>query len=63
MRDIVAGLAPEDVPEESRKLLAAAQPLLPTAAEMEGVFGVGGWTLEANDRGVAVRSVWEMPAP
>lgn len=63
MRELVAGLAPEDVPDESRKLLAAVQPLLPSAAEMEGVFGVGGWTLEANDRGVAVRSVWEMPAP
>lgn len=63
LRESVAALTPDDVPAESRELLAAAQPLLPTAAEIEGMFGVGAWTLEANEHGVALRSIWEMPAP
>jgi hypothetical protein len=63
LREYVAALTPDDVPAESRDLLAAAQPLLPAAAEIEGMLGVGVWTLEANEHGVALRSIWEMPAP
>jgi hypothetical protein len=41
LREYVAALEPGDVDEESQDLLAAGQKLLPTAAEMEGMFGVG----------------------
>jgi len=62
LRDMVAALMPEDVEEPYRELLAGAQKLLPTAAEMEGMFGVGATTLRATDDGVSFQTVWEMPA-
>jgi hypothetical protein len=63
LRDMVAELVPEDVEESYRDLLTGAQKLLPTGAEMEGMFGVGATTLRAGDEGVSFQTVWEMPAP
>lgn len=63
LRDLTAAMTPADVEEGSRDLLTTFQNLLPTAAEMEGMFGVGATTLHADDDGVAFRSAWEMPAP
>ncbi|MFM8415370.1 MAG: hypothetical protein ACKOCX_11685 [Planctomycetota bacterium] len=63
LREMVAALEPEDVPESSRELLAAGQKLLPTAAEMEGMFGVGASVLRMTDDGPILESAWEMPAP
>lgn len=63
LRDMVAALVPEDVEEPYRDLLTGAQKLLPGAAEMEGMFGVGATTLRATDEGVSFQTVWEMPAP
>jgi hypothetical protein len=51
------------VDEESQDLLAAGQKLLPTAAEMEGMFGVGASVLRMTDDGLVLESAWEMPAP
>ena len=63
LRDYVAALEPGDVDEESQDLLAAGQKLLPTAAEMEGMFGVGASVLRMTDDGLVLESAWEMPAP
>lgn len=63
LREFVAALEPGDVEEDSRDLLAAGQKLLPTAAEMEGMFGVSGSVLRMTDDGVLFESAWEMPAP
>lgn len=71
LREIVAAMKPEDVakdqPEELakglRELLAQAQQALPTAAEMEGLFGVGVDTIRMTEHGLVFRSVWELPAP
>lgn len=63
LREMVAELEPEDVPESSREFLAAGQKLLPTAAEMEGMFGVGASVLRMTDDGPILESAWEMPAP
>ena len=37
--------------------------LLPTAAEMQGMFGVSGSVLRMTDEGLLFESAWEMPAP
>lgn len=63
LRDMVAALVPEDVDAAYRGLLAGAQKLLPTAEEMEGMFGVGATTLRADGAGVSLQTAWEMPAP
>jgi hypothetical protein len=54
---------PEDVEESYREFLAGGQQLLPTSAEMEGMFGVGATTLRGTPEGVSLQTVWEMPAP
>jgi hypothetical protein len=63
LREFVAALEPGDVDEASRKLLAAGQKLLPPAAEMEGMFGVGASVLRMTDDGLVLDSAWEMPSP
>lgn len=63
LREIAAGLQPEDVPPGQRPLLARLQALLPSAADMEGMVGAGGTAVEMTDEGVAIRSAWELPAP
>jgi len=63
LRDMVEAMLPEDVDESYRELLAAFQKLLPSAAEMEGMFGVGVTLLRTVEAGVSLESVWEMPAP
>jgi len=56
-------MQPEDVAEGERELLAEAQRVLPSAEEMEGVFGVGVDTVRMTEHGLVLRSVWELPAP
>lgn len=63
LRDMIRSLVPEDVAEPYRKLLTAAQKLLPGDEEMEGMFGVGATTLRADEGGISLQSAWEMPAP
>lgn len=63
LRQVVAGMKPEDVGEADRDLLAQAQQALPTAEEMEGLFGVGVDTIRMTEHGLVLRSVWELPAP
>ena len=71
LREIVAAMNPEDVAKDQpaevakkfRGLLAEAQQALPTAEEMEGVFGVGVDTIRMTEHGLVFRSVWELPAP
>lgn len=63
LRDMVEAMLPEDVDESYRELLADVQKLLPSNAEMEGMFGVGATLLRAQDAGLSLESVWEMPAP
>ena len=63
LREFVAALEPGDVEEDSRELLAAGQKLLPTAAEMEGMFGVSGSILRMTDDGLVLESAWELPSP
>jgi len=63
LRDMVRALVPEDVEEPYRELLVGAQKLLPTDAEMEGMFGVGATTFRATEDGVSLQTAWEMPAP
>ena len=62
-REILANLESSDVPAVYRELLAKLQPLLPSAAEMEGMFGASTSLLETTDAGLSYRSAWEMPAP
>jgi len=63
LRDLASRLEPADVPPDYRDLLRQLQGLLPTAADMEGMFGVAASTVEVTRDGVAYRSAWEMPAP
>ena len=63
LREIAAAMEPDDVPEEYRDLFAGIKSLLPTAADMEGVFGASAATMRMTDAGIALRSVWEMPPP
>jgi hypothetical protein len=63
LRDMMEAMLPEDVDEAYRELLAGFQKLLPSNDDMEGMFGVGATLIRADDAGVAVESVWEMPAP
>lgn len=63
LRDMAANLEPDDVPEAYRELLQGIKEALPTAAEMEGVFGVSAATMRMNDDGVVLRTAWEMPPP
>ncbi|MFN7814217.1 MAG: hypothetical protein ACK5SI_16330 [Planctomycetia bacterium] len=63
VRQVVAAIQPEDVPEDERELFVQIQKVLPTADEMEGVFGVGVDTIRTTEHGLVLRSVWELPAP
>jgi len=63
LRDIAASLEPADVAPTYRTMLAAVQKLLPSAADMEGVFGASGSIVEIIPAGITFRSAWEMPAP
>jgi hypothetical protein len=63
LREIAAAMEPDDVPEEYRELFAGIKSLMPTAADMEGMFGASAATMRMTDAGIALRSVWEMPPP
>jgi len=63
LRELVAALRPEDVEPTYRGLLTAVQELLPTAAEMEGMFGVSATALRMTDDGLVFETAWEMPSP
>jgi len=63
LRDMAAALEPDDMGDDSKAWLAAVKALLPGAAEMEGMFGVGGTLLRMTDDGMVYETVWEMPPP
>jgi hypothetical protein len=62
LRELTANLEPTDVAPAYRSILATVQKLLPSAADMEGVFGASGSIVEVIPDGITFRSVWEMPA-
>ena len=63
LREMAAAMVPEDVAEPYREMLAGIQKLLPSDDETEAMFGIGATIMRADDAGVALKSVWEMPAP
>jgi len=63
LRDFAAALRPDDVTEAYRDISADLQGILPTSAEMNGMFGVGVTLLRAGPEGLTLESVWEMPPP
>lgn len=63
LRDAVMAMVPDEIEEEQRDLVVKLQALMPSAEEMQGMFGVGATVMEVNDAGVALESAWEMPAP
>jgi hypothetical protein len=63
LRELAAALTPEDVGDDYRDLLADLQAMLPSGTDMEGMMGTGAMLMTADDDGIALRSVWEMPAP
>jgi hypothetical protein len=63
LRDMAATLEPDDVDDDFRSAFAALKELLPTAREMEGMFGIGAVLLRMTDDGLLLESAWEMPAP
>jgi hypothetical protein len=62
VREFLVGLEAGDVTPDSREFLEKLRPLLPSAADMEGMFGVSTSLLEATDTGLSYRSAWELPA-
>ncbi len=63
LRDLAAALEPDDMDEQYRGVFAAFKELLPSAREMEGMFGVGTSLMRMTDDGLLLESAWEMPAP
>lgn len=63
VREILAGLEGGDVTPAYREFLEQIRPLLPSAADMEGMFGVSTSLLETTDTGLSYRSAWELPSP
>lgn len=63
VREILAGLEAGDVTPAYREFLEQIRPLLPSAADMEGMFGVSTSLLETTDTGLSFRSAWELPSP
>lgn len=62
VREILSGLEAGDVTPAYRELFEKLRPLLPSAADMEGMFGVSTSILETTDNGLSYRSAWELPA-
>lgn len=63
VREIIASLEAGDVPPAYRELFDSIRPLLPSAADMEGMFGATTSLLETTETGLSYRSAWELPAP
>ncbi len=63
VREILAGLEAGDVTPAYRDILEQIRPLLPSAADMESMFGVSTSLLETTDTGLSYRSAWELPSP
>lgn len=63
LREMVAAMVPEDVTEPYREMLAGIQKLLPSDEETKAMFGVGVTMMQADEAGLSLQSVWEMPAP
>ncbi|MGB8852039.1 MAG: hypothetical protein WCC69_00550 [Pirellulales bacterium] len=63
VREILSGLEAGDVTPAYRQLLEKIRPLLPSAGDMEGMFGVSTSILETTDNGLSYRSAWELPSP
>ena len=63
LREMAAALEPDDMGDDSKAWLTTVKSLLPQAAEMEGMFGVGATLLRMTDDGLVYETAWEMPPP
>ncbi len=64
LRDLAAAMEPDDIDDDSmRRVFVAFKELLPSAREMEGMFGIGSTLLRMTDDGLLYETAWEMPAP
>jgi hypothetical protein len=64
LRDLAEAMEPDDIEDESmRGVFVALKDLLPSAREMEGMFGIGTTLLRMTDDGLLYETAWEMPAP
>jgi hypothetical protein len=64
LRDLAEAMEPDDIEDESmRGAFVAFKELLPSAREMEGMFGIGTTLLRMTDDGLLYETAWEMPAP
>jgi hypothetical protein len=64
LRDLAAAMEPDDIDDEKmRGVFVALKDLLPTAREMEGMFGIGATLMRMTDDGMLYETAWEMPAP
>jgi hypothetical protein len=64
LRDLAASMEPDDIEDDSmRGLFVAFKELLPSAREMEGMFGIGATLIRMTDDGLLYETAWEMPAP
>lgn len=61
LRELVDALEPDDLEGESRELLATGRRLLPTTAELQGMFGVGGTAVHVTADGIVLENAWELP--
>ncbi len=64
LRDLAEATEPDDIEDESlRGVFVGLKELLPSAREMEGMFGIGTTLIRMTDDGLLYETVWEMPAP
>lgn len=64
LRELMAAMEPDDIDDEQfRGAFEALKELLPSAREMEGMFGIGATLIRMTDDGLLYETAWEMPAP
>jgi hypothetical protein len=64
LRDLAAAMEPDDIDDDAmRGVFVAFKELLPSAREMEGMFGIGATLIRMTDDGLLYETAWEMPAP
>ena len=61
LRELVDALEPDDLEDGYRDLVEAGRRLLPSAAELEGMFGVGATAVRMTDDGMILENAWELP--
>ncbi len=61
LRELVDALEPNDLEDGYRELVEAGRRLLPSAAELKGMFGVGATAVRMTDEGMILENAWELP--